>query len=106
MTQTHSVILANQSPSRDGAARAMKARGDLAGAIQAYRRLLGSGNQTNWSAMLEPRHVLELARLLEQAGEKDAARQEYRRFLEFWINADPGLPELAEARRATARLRQ
>ena len=82
----------------------MKARGDLAGAIQAYRRLLGSANQVNWTAMLEPRHVLELARLLEQAGNRSAARQEYQRFLDFWKNADAGLPEVAEARRALARL--
>jgi TolB-like protein/Tfp pilus assembly protein PilF len=97
-------ILLNQSPSRDGPARVLKARGDLAGAIQAYRRLLSSGKQVNWTAMLEPRHVLELARLLEQAGEKASARQEYRRFLDIWKNADAGLPELAEARRALGRL--
>jgi tetratricopeptide (TPR) repeat protein len=98
-------ILANNAPSRDGPARAMKMRGDLAGAIQMYRRLLGPANGHNWTAMLEPRHVLELARLLEQAGNKDAARQEYQRFLDIWKNADAGLPEFAEARGAVQRLR-
>ena len=78
----------------------LKVRGDLAGAIDAYRRLLGPATQHNFAAMLEPRHVLELARLLEQAGDRTAARQEFQRFLDLWKNADAGLPELAEARRA------
>jgi hypothetical protein len=39
--------------------------------------------------MLEPRHVLELGRLFEQAGEKDAARREYQRFLELWMTPTP-----------------
>jgi hypothetical protein len=53
--------------------------------------------------VLEPRLVLELARLLDQEGDYEAARLEYRRFLDLWKNADPDLPELAEAR---ARLTQ
>jgi len=88
---------------RDGAARVAKARGDLAGAIDMYRQLLTYGPQQKWIAAFEPRYVLELARLLEQHGQSDAARQEYRRFLEFWKHADSGLPELAEARRGAAR---
>jgi hypothetical protein len=46
--------------------------------------------------------VLQLARLLEQAGDRQAARAEYLRFLELWNHADANLPELAEARRALA----
>ena len=48
--------------------------------------------------MLEPRFVLELARLLDETGQKEAAREEYERFLELWKDADEGLPELEEAR--------
>ncbi len=51
----------------------------------------------------DPRHVLEIARLLDQSGK--AALVEYQRFLEIWQSADPDLPELTEARRAVARLR-
>jgi hypothetical protein len=43
--------------------------------------------------------------LLEQKGERKAALHEYERFLEFWKRADGNLPELAESRRAAARLR-
>jgi hypothetical protein len=47
---------------------------------------------------MEPRYVLEMARLLDETGDKDGARAEYERFLELWKDADPDLPELKEAR--------
>jgi len=42
---------------------------------------------------LEPRYVLELARLLGAEGDAAAARVEYERFLKLWGNADASLPE-------------
>ena len=87
---------------RDGVARAAHARGDLPAAIEIYRRLLGKGPDQKYVALYEPRYVLQLARLLEQAGDRDAARTEYSRFLDLWKHADANLPELAEARRALA----
>ncbi|OFW07926.1 MAG: hypothetical protein A3H96_24070 [Acidobacteria bacterium RIFCSPLOWO2_02_FULL_67_36] len=92
-------ILSNYSPSRDGLARVKKARGDLRGAIEIYRKLLVPDISSKWTAVLEPRYVLELARLLEQSGDAARARAEYRRFLDLWKHADPDLPEVAEARR-------
>ena len=67
----HHVII-NHLPSRDGLARAAKARGDLAGAIAFHRRLLTSDTDSKWVSALEPRYVLELARLLEKTGERGA----------------------------------
>ena len=81
-----------------------KARGDATGAIAEYRRLLTPSVEQKFVGVLEPRYVLELARLLDQEGEQEAARQEYQRFLELWNNADPDLPELAEARTRLAQL--
>jgi serine/threonine protein kinase/tetratricopeptide (TPR) repeat protein len=98
-------VLFNNLGFRDGLARAAKARGDLTGAIEIYRDLLTYGPEQKWVAAFEPRYVLEIARLLHQAGNKGAARQEYQRFLGLWKGADPGLPELAEARRAILALR-
>jgi tetratricopeptide (TPR) repeat protein len=98
------VLLVNHLPVRDALARAAKARGDLPAAIEAYRQLLTPGAESVWVSMLEPRNVLELARLLEKTGDRTGALKEYERFLELWKRADPGLPELAEARRAVARL--
>ncbi len=99
------VLIANHVTSRDGLARAAKARGDLAGAIAAYRQLLSHGADAKFVSGLEPRYVLELARLLEKTGDARNALKEYDRFLELWKRADPELPELGEARRAVARLR-
>jgi eukaryotic-like serine/threonine-protein kinase len=101
----HVPLLANNLPFRDGVARAAKARGDLASAIRAYRQLLTTGPNQKWTAMYEPRYVLEIARLLDQSGDKSGALKEYERFLEFWKNADNDLPELAESKRAVTRLR-
>jgi tetratricopeptide (TPR) repeat protein len=91
-------ILSNNLPFRDGLARVKVARGDLAGAIEIYRRLLTVDISQKWIALLEPRCVLQLARLLDQTGDKAGARQQYQRFLDLWKAADPGLPELREAR--------
>jgi hypothetical protein len=45
-----------------------------------------------------------IARLLEEKGDPKAALPEFQRFLTFWAHADADFPELAEARRAVARL--
>ena len=94
---------ANNLVLRDGRARAAAAQGRTAEAIALYRALLTPGPEQKWTAMLDPRHVIALARLLDKAGERDAARAEYQRFLEYWKAADPDLPELAEARARVAR---
>jgi tetratricopeptide (TPR) repeat protein len=44
------------------------------------------------------------ARTLEQLGRAAEAVASYREFLERWKDADPGVPEIAEARAALARL--
>lgn len=98
-------VLFNDLPSRDGPARVAIARNDLDGAITIYRALLRYGPESKWVAPFEPRYVLQIARLLEKKGNRAAALDEYRRFLSFWNNADAGLPELAEARRALGRLK-
>jgi hypothetical protein len=97
-------LFAPNPPSRDGVARAEAARGNRAGAIQEYKRLTGLGPGDTPASMLEPRHVLALARLLDQHGDAAGARVEYGRFLQLWAKADQTLPELAEARSALARL--
>jgi tetratricopeptide (TPR) repeat protein/TolB-like protein len=96
-------VLTNNLILRDGLARAAYARGDIAGAIQIYRRLLANGPELKWTSLYEPRYVLQLARLLDLAGDTQGARIEYGRFLDLWKNADSALPELAEARRALER---
>jgi hypothetical protein len=92
-------MLYQDSRFRDGRARVANARGDLAGAVELYRSLNTPSIDSKWvGAPLEPRYVLETARLLDRMGDQDAAHAEYQRFLDLWKDADEGLPELAEAR--------
>ena len=95
-----STVFAANPPSRDGLARVEIARGNLPAAIEEYRRLTIVSPGYRSSAALDPRHVLELARLLEKSGDKLGASTEYARFLRLWNNADAGLPELTEAKKA------
>jgi tetratricopeptide (TPR) repeat protein len=88
----------NNLTMHDGPARVKVAQGDLAGAVKSYRRLNTPDISAKYTAMLEPRFVLETARLLDKMGDKEGARAEYGRFLELWKDADAGLPELKEAR--------
>ena len=93
-------FLANNLVLRDGRARAAAAQGKFDQAIVLYRGLLTPGPQQKWTAMLDPLHVIALARVLDKAGQRDAARAEYRRFLDLWEDADADRPELREARAA------
>jgi eukaryotic-like serine/threonine-protein kinase len=92
-------IFLNDPSSRDGLARVRMARGDLRGAIEIYRKLITPDISSKWTAVVQPRYVLALARLLDKAGDTGGARPQYQRFLELWKRADPNLPELLEARR-------
>ena len=95
-----STVFAASLPSRDGIARVEAARGRRHAAIEEYRRLTVVSPAYPSSAVLEPRHVLELARLLQHTGDKPGALAEYARFLKLWALADAGLPELNEAKNA------
>ena len=96
--QMGKTTFANGLPFRDGLARAAAARGDKAEAIARYQALLTADEESRWTAFLEPRYVLQLARLLDSSGERSEARREYLRFLDLWKDADPALDELREAR--------
>jgi serine/threonine protein kinase len=97
-----STVFSANLPSRDGPARVEIARGNRQAAIEIYRRLTEAGAGVRTTAVLEPRHVLELARLLDKEGDAAGARVEYGRFLKLWANADADRPELIEARSAAS----
>lgn len=67
-------VVANNLFSRDGLARIRRAQGSPAAAIEIYRRLNTTDVSSGWTAALEPRYVLELARSLDQAGDPEGAR--------------------------------
>jgi DNA-binding winged helix-turn-helix (wHTH) protein/tetratricopeptide (TPR) repeat protein len=82
---------------RDGAARAKTASGERREAIALYERLLRPDLGQKWTAPLEPRYHMELARLHRDLGEREKAADHYRHVLSLWSDADPLLADLAEA---------
>ncbi len=100
-----SIVFTNHLPFRDWPARVKQARGDTAGAIEAYRKLLTPDISSKWTTVLEPRFVLELARLYAETSDTEAAKKEYQRFLALWKDADPDIPILQEAQAEYAQLR-
>jgi len=83
-------------------ASAREKAGDNAGAARAFRAILDSrGDSLDFGGFLA-KAVLGLARLEEKLGRRAAALEGYRRFLELWKDADPGRPEVAEARARVA----
>ncbi|MFQ5743259.1 MAG: tetratricopeptide repeat protein, partial [Acidobacteriota bacterium] len=83
MTRYQPALLFNSCWLRDGRARVMIEQGDIKGAIAVYKRLLTPGVASKYTSVLEPRYILELARLLDRAGQSGEARTQYLRFVEL-----------------------
>ena len=77
-------------------AEALLAAGDSPAAAGEFRAILAHPGWSNW-----PQYSLAhlgLARALRLHGDREAARREYDAFPTAWRLADPGLPQLDEAR--------
>ncbi len=94
----------NQPYVKDVLARAYWKKGDLDAAEAEYRKLttIDPANQVRW--MISPLYRYRLGRVLEEKGDRAGAAVEYRKFLDYWKDADPTHPELADARRRLAAL--
>ncbi len=89
---------------QDILARAYAAKGDLDRAISEYKRLLSFDPVGKDRRLKNPRYEYRIAKLLEKSGNRVEALLHYEKFLEYWKNADPDLPELIDARARTAAL--
>ena len=72
--------------------------GDPAGAAAAYDEIAGSDGDRLALAEIFPLAVLGRARAQDALGHRAAAVEGYRSFLALWVDADPGRPEVEEAR--------
>jgi tetratricopeptide (TPR) repeat protein len=90
---------------QDALAKAYAKTGDLDKAIAEYEQLLTFNPKVESRFLIHPTYHYQLAKLYEQKGLQDKARTQYGRFLELWKDAEPGLPEVEDARKRLAGLK-
>jgi serine/threonine protein kinase/Flp pilus assembly protein TadD len=89
---------------KDVLARAYWKKGDLETAAAEYGKLMTIDPANQVRLMIHPLYHYRLGRVLEEKGDKAGAAVEYRKFLEYWKDADKTHPELADARARLAAL--
>ena len=94
----------NMSFLKDVLARAYWKKGDLERAAAEYRKLMTIDPSNQVRLLIHPLYHYRLGRVLEEKGDKAGAVVEFRKFLEYWKDADPTHPELADARKRLAAL--
>ena len=95
----------NTPGTQDVLARAYAAKGDIDRAITEYKRLLTFDPESKDRRLMNPRYEYRLAKLLEKDGKPTEALEHYRIVLQYWKDADPGLPELIDAKARVAALK-
>jgi len=95
----------NMPLEQDVLARAYQKLGNLDKAIEGYRQLLTYDPASQDRRIRIPVYHYRLGRLYEEKGLKDKAAEQYRLFLDLWKDADPNLPEPADAKNRLAGLR-
>lgn len=94
---THAIVLYT-------AAQAYEKAGNPQAALGLYQRVTGLNGGRLMHPDLYALSHCALGRIAEAAGDLKGARQSYAKFLDLWKNADPGLPEVEEARARLAAL--
>jgi serine/threonine protein kinase/predicted Zn-dependent protease len=105
MMDIASIVTTNQPFLKDVLARAYWKKGELDKAIAEYRRLTTIDPTNQLRFLIHPLYHYRLGRVYEEKGDKAEAREEYQKFLEFWKDADPGLPEVEDAQKRLAGLK-
>ena len=93
-----------QAPYFDNLAQALYESADLNKARKTYEKitLLTTGRGADGDIYAKAYYML--GKIHEQQGDKARASQNYRKFLGLWKDADPGLPEVGDAKKRLANL--
>jgi serine/threonine protein kinase/tetratricopeptide (TPR) repeat protein len=88
----------------DATATAFEQLGNIDGARGEYEKIvsLGIGRKTYGDVYC--RSYYRLGKISEQLANKAEAAEHYRKFLDLWKDADPGLPEVEDAKKRLAGL--
>jgi tetratricopeptide (TPR) repeat protein len=105
LNSTHTLIYYNFIPYRDAAARAYVKLGDLDKAIDEYEHLITFDPDSKDRRLIHPKYLYWLAKLYEEKGWEGKAIEHYEKFLDLWKNADPGIPEIEDAKAKLAELK-
>jgi len=90
---------------KDPLARAYLQKGDLDRAIAEYEKLVTFDPASRARFLVHPELHYRLAKLYEQKGVNSRAIEQYQKFLELWKDADPGRPEVEDARKRLDKLK-
>jgi tetratricopeptide (TPR) repeat protein len=101
---TQSIIGYNMNPTVALLAQAYSAKEDIDKAIEVYERLTDPNAENREGRLIYPPNYYELAKLYEMKGRKAKAIKLYEKFLSLWKDADPGLPEVEDAKKRLADL--
>jgi len=91
---------------RDTLPRIYEQMGELDKAIDEYEKLVTFNPENRERRIIHPKFHYRLAKLYEQKGWNGKAIEQYEKFLDLWKNADPGLPEVDDARKRLAGLKK
>jgi serine/threonine protein kinase/Flp pilus assembly protein TadD len=105
LMSTADLVSINQPFSKDVLARAYWKNGELDKAVAEYSRLMTIDPKNQLRLLIHPLYHYRLGLIYEEKGDKDKAREQYRKFLEFWKDADPDHPEIADAKTRLAGLK-
>jgi len=96
---------ANMPFIQDTLARAYLKSGDIDAAIAEYEKKIVFDPEGHERLLNHPKYRYLLAKLYEEKGDAAKAVEQYEAFLELWKDADPGLPELQDAKKQLDTLR-